>query len=151
MKTIVRITILCMTIILFTNCNKDDDSSKEDEAIECDQWFEGDPCEAMITKFIGEYVGGAGFCGTNYEYTVIVTPNVVNGISIGIANPGQEIGYFFDAILTSTTEFDIPLQEVEASGQTGTVSGNGNLNEDTLSYLLIVEGEGTCDHVSTRV
>lgn len=151
MKYFFTILVLLFFLTMFSSCNKDDDSSQEPEAVVCEMWFEGDPCEAMISKFIGDYEGGAGFCGTDYEYTVIATPNIVNGIAIGIANPGQPETYFFNAVLKSSTEFDIPLQEVEANGQISMLSGDGNLNGTTLSYHLIVVGAGECDHVATKI
>lgn len=142
------VLILLLTTVVFACKKKDDD----DEAVTCDEWFEGDSCEAMINKFIGDYTGGAGFCGTNYEYNVIATPGVVNGISIGQANPGDPPIYYVNAILISSTEFTIPEQDVEALGKTTTISGFGNGDGDTLFYHVdFPEFNQICEHDATKI
>lgn len=138
MKNLKLFSALFLMFVLVSSCGKDKDS--------CEQWYEGDSCEAMVNKFIGNYTGGAGFCGTNYEYIVTATPNVVNGITIQINNPGTTGGPQITALLKTSTTFEIPLQQAEQ------ITGDGNLVGDQLTFFFESQSLGaSCTHVATKI
>ncbi|MCW5521182.1 hypothetical protein J1N09_15140 [Aureitalea sp. L0-47] len=143
MKSIKFLALICL-LFTVTICCKSDDEGNE-EVVVCEMWFEGDPCVAMINKFLGNYSGGAGFCGTNYNYIVRATPNEVNGITIRVENP-DGTGVEYTALLTSSTEFDIPVQ-----GGSVMLSGFGNLNGDDLYFFIESPTVNfDCEHNATR-
>lgn len=137
MKSLKLFSALFLLMLVVSACNKEKDS--------CEQWYEGDPCEAMTNKFLGGYTGGAGFCGTNYEYLLTATPGVVNGITIEINNPGSSGGPQITALLKTSTTFDIPLQQAEQ------ITGDGSLVGNTLTFFFESQSLGaSCEHVAVK-
>ena len=145
MKITTNVLVLFFVFIAFISCKDDDDNA---EAVTCEQWFEGNPCEAMITKFLGNYTGGAGFCGTMYDYRLTQTAGVVNGLDITIIFEfqGNTTEQTITALLTSSTEFDIPVQGSENA------SGFGSINGDNLTFFIESPDVGfDCTHEAVRV
>jgi len=114
-------------VMCFAMCKKDET---------CPTGFEGDNCNSEIrVKFYGTYAGTLTGGGQSEASQSTLTE---------FAGDVEKITWDQDAYLkiSGSTTFDIPNQQVQASGNTITLEGNGSLdgNKITMDFKASMSG-----------
>ena len=123
-----KIPLLVISLVMcFSTCKKDEG---------CPKGFEGDNCNSEIrVKFYGTYVGTLTGGGQS-EPSQLTLSEFVGDV--------EKITWDQDAYLkvTGSTTFDIPNQQVQSSGSTMTIEGNGSLdgNKITMDFEASMSG-----------
>lgn len=126
MKLLRSILLLLSLSVVFNGCKK--------ENTDCSQWYEGDPCARMTSKFVGPwtYSVAPGYCGA-FNLSIAENESVVNGLNISVG------GEILTAELTGPSTFILPEQIALDS----IVFGSGELIGDTL-FFQYTTWVGTC-------
>jgi hypothetical protein len=93
---------------------------------ECEEWHEGDDCVEMREKFYGTYIGVYTQNGQTINGAVEIAEH-----SGGVEKMSVSGNTF---VLTGSTTFDIPLQNVYDPQGTYSMEGNGSLSGSQLSF-----------------
>lgn len=139
-------TVAC-GVVLLLGCKKDpcknvtcqNGGTCNDGKCACSLPWEGSRCEIDARdKFVGSWSGTENCGGSVQNVAFSINKSQVEAVSIVIENQ-------IKGKLTSSTTFEVPSQQITSGGQAITISGNGNLNGNTLTLNLTytINGQAT--------
>lgn len=108
-----------------------------DGTCDCADWYEGSSCNTeMRTKFYGTYQGTLTVAGSSNAIQTELSMYNGNVQRVWIDND-----FYFN--ITGSTTGEIPLQVINSGGTTFNITGNVNLNGNTVQMNMTWSSNGT--------
>ncbi len=138
-------SMLFLGATTFTSCGKQGCTDPEANNYDVDATDDDGSCTFDRTAFIGTYNVSESCTSGNYTYSMTVAEASANKVTVTLTN----LGDFQSTVLNATvsgTSLTIPSQSVTVNGTTIQISGQGTLNNTTLTIIYTATYNGTSDN-----